>query len=418
MLDQAVSVRALKPAAQQVLALTGRSQSSIHDVVNAIRQDQALSIRILKMANSTLYARGERVDSVAKAVSRIGLAQIRSAVLGIAVLDAFGSYAGSEAFRADWFWEHSSACGLLAMRLAQAFGRPREHCETMFTAGLLHDIGRLLFAEQLPEHYPRVIQAAERLELPLETVESRLLLMNHADITDRLLRHWNFAPAMVAPVAFHHLSVGNAKSTSPRSADDVVVLGLANRLSHAMLLGCSGNEVLYPIEEFVDHLRLGSEAIRDIRERAAGELADLRTNMLLHAGTSGAPYVASVRRQFGDARPLTLALRPDIDPVSIMADALWGAAPPDAPNLITLRIHSARDREAARRLLNETCASLDARSPGREPLPVLVLGDSRSCLFADGVLSGRPLRQVTLPRSVHRLARDMHELVSLTATLS
>jgi HD-like signal output (HDOD) protein/DNA-binding NarL/FixJ family response regulator len=410
MLAETVSVRALKPAAQQVLTLTGRAESSVHAVVKAIRQDQALSLRILKMANSTLYARGDRVDSVAKAVARIGLAQIRSAVLGAAVLDAFGSFSGSEGFRADWFWEHSTACGLLATRLSRAFDRPQEHCETMFTAGLLHDLGRLLYAEQLPEHYPRVVLTAERLELPLETVESRLMLLNHADITDRLLRHWNFAPAMIAPVAFHHLSVGNIRSTAPRSADDVVILALANRLAHAMLAGSSGNEVLYPIEDFVDHLRLNARGIGELLAKASDELADLRINMLMHAGESGRPFLDLVRERLGDVYPLTLAVRPEIDPMSIMAGMLRRGAGPRDANLITLRVCTPQERVAAKRLLDGAWKGAGDEMASRAPLPVLVVGDSKSCLFPEGVLSDRAVRQVTLPRGLGRLLRDMREL--------
>lgn len=413
MLAETVSVRALRPAAQQVLALTGRAESSTHAVVNAIRQDQALSLRILRMANSTLYARGDRVDNVAKAVARIGLAQIRSAVLSVSVLDAFGSFSGSDAFRADWFWEHSTATGTLAMRLSQACGHTRDHCETMFTAGLLHDLGRLLYAEHLPEHYPKVIQTAERLELPLETVETRLLLVNHADITDRLLRHWKFAPTIIAPVAFHHLSVGNIKSTAPRAADDVVPLALANRLAHATLAGSSGNEVLYPIEDFVDHLRLDAGKVATLLAGASAELADLRVNMLMHSGEPGREYIDSVRERLGDARPLTLALRPEIDPVSIMASALRGGAPCQDPNLITLRIRSPHERVAAKRLLDEAAATSGDGGAGGGPLPVLVVGDSKSCLLQDGMLGDRTVRQVTLPRSVGRLLRDMRELAGV-----
>jgi HD-like signal output (HDOD) protein len=411
MLAETASVRALRPAAQQVLTLTGRAESSVQSIVNAIRQDQALSLRMLKMANSTLYARGDRVDNVAKAVARIGLAQIRSAVMSVAVLDAFGSFSGSDVFRADWFWEHSAACGLMASRLSRAFDRPSEHCETMFTTGLLHDLGRLLYAEHLPEHYPRVVQTADRLGLPLETVESRLLLVNHADITDRLLRHWNFSPTMIAPVALHHLSVANIKATAPRSADDVILLALANRLAHAMLAGCSGNEVLYSVEEFVDHLRLDAARVGELLARAHEELADLRVNMLLHAGEPGPPYLDTVRNRLGSVRPLPLALRPEIDPVSIMVRALFDGAACDDPNLITLRIRSPQERMAAKGLLDDKCPDAAAANRAPDALPVLVVGDSRSCLLQEGVLGDRPSRQVTLPRSLARVFRDMQELV-------
>jgi HD-like signal output (HDOD) protein/CheY-like chemotaxis protein len=408
MLAEAASVPAIRPAVQQVLRLTERAESSIQTIANAVRQDQALSLRILRMANSSLYAHGERVDSVAKAISRIGLAQIRDVVLSVAIVDAFGTVAAQGSFRPDWFWEHATACGLLATRLAQACGRPKDYCETMFTAGLLHDLGRLLFAEHLPEHYPKVVETAERLELPLETVESRLLLLNHADITDRLLRHWKFPASLIAPVAMHHLSVGNITAAAPRSANDVVPLALANRLAHAMLMGSSGNEVLYPLEDFVDHLRLDAGRIAEICGNATTELADLRLNMLMHSGESGHPYVDAVRARLGDVRPLTLALQPATDPMSIMVGMLLGGAEPAEPNLITLRIRTPSERAGAMRLLDEALSSADVA------MPVLVLGNSRACLLGEGSLGGRPTRQVTLPLGLGRLLREMQRLTGIS----
>jgi hypothetical protein len=269
-------------------------------------------------------------------------------------------------------------------------------------------MGRLLFAENLPEHYPKVVETAERLELPLEIVESRLLLLNHADITDRLLRHWKFPPSVITPVSLHHLSVGNIKQTAPRHTDEVVPLALANRLAHALLMGSSGNEVLYPLEDFVDHLRLDADNIGALCRKATDEMADLRTNMLMHAGEPGRSYLDSVRERLGDVRPLTLALQPVTDPVSIMAGALSGATPPEDPNLITLRVCAPGERTGAMRLLEEATASL-GREADAAP-PVLVVGNSTACLFADGSLGERPVRQVTLPLGLNRLIREMRQL--------
>ncbi|MFN0011159.1 MAG: HDOD domain-containing protein [Phycisphaerales bacterium] len=415
MLADTVSVRAIKPAAQQVLRLLERPGSSVQTIAGAIRQDQALSLRILKIANSSLYSRGDHVDSVAKAVSRIGLDQIRSAVLSVAILDAFGSAPVSGAIRPDWFWEHAAASAILAMRLAQAAGRPKEVCDTLFTAGLLHDLGRVLFAEQLPDHYPKVVEAAERLELPLEMVESRLLLMNHADITDRLLRHWKFPASIIAPVSLHHLSVGSVKATNPRAADDVIALALANRLAHALLMGSSGSEVLYPIDDCVEHLRLDPARVAEICAKTVDDLADLRTNMLMHAGASRQTYVDSVRARLGHTRALVLALNPATEPLSMMFAKLQGETPPEKPNLIILRVCAAGERVGAMSLLGQAAQRLGEATSPAGPLPILVVGNSKACLFAAGVLGNRAVRQATLPLGLNRLLREMGELARPTA---
>ena len=156
----------------------------------------------------------------------------------------------------------------------------------MFTAGLLHDVGRMLFAERLGDRYTEVIDTADKLGLPLETVESRLLLINHADLTDRLLRQWNFSPELINPIALHHLSVGNIRRMVPRMVEQVSTLALANRLAHALLLGSSGNDAVYPIEEFVQALNLSADVIREICRTVPDETLDLRIAMLSHSAAA------------------------------------------------------------------------------------------------------------------------------------
>lgn len=411
MLQESTALRALKPTAQQVLRLTDRPDASLQSVADCIKQDQALSLRILKLANSAIYGTGAPVSTVHKAVSRIGLGQIRSAVLSVEVLDAFGSIGLADILRPGWFWEHSIACGLLAARLARSTGCKPEDADAQFTAGLLHDIGRLLLAEQLPKLYPQVVAVAERLRLPLELVESRLLLMNHADLTDRVLRHWKFPPALIAPVSMHHLALSTLRQTAPRQIESVIPLLLANRLAHALLLGSSGNNVLYPLEDFAEHARLDPAAIREHCRAAIGEVADMRTNFLMHGDQDASSYLDAVRARLGDARPRALSLLPDVDPVHILLERLGVGA--DDPSMITLRICKSTDRERAVKRLKAVDAEL-----GGPPLPVLVVGNARSCLLAPDALGARPVSQITLPIQIDRLVDALRALAASHRSLT
>src|ERR1043165_5481472 len=146
-------LKAMGPAARHVLSLTGSANASLDQVARAIRQDQALSLAVLKPANSALYNCSDRVDSIPKAVGRIGLSAIRTVVLSINVLDQFGDVPTVGHATIESFWEHSIACGLLASRIARTRGATPEHADSMFTAGLLHDIGRVLMASRLGSPY-------------------------------------------------------------------------------------------------------------------------------------------------------------------------------------------------------------------------------------------------------------------------
>jgi len=407
---EGADLRALKPSAQQVLHLTTSSTASIDTIARAIKQDQALSLKMLKVANSSLYTRGERVETVQKAVSRIGIAQIRSTVLSLAVIDRFGSVSLASRIKADWFWEHSIACGLIAAKIARMRGVRTDEVDSMFTAGLLHDIGRVIFAERLGDEYSGVIDVADQLELPLETIESRLLLVNHADLTDRLLREWNFSMELVNPIALHHLGVGNIRRVAPRMAEPVATLGLANRLAHALLLGGSGNEGIYPIEEFVQFLSLSGDQIREICQTIPETTLDLKIQMLSNGGESGTSLLEDAQAQLAaPLRPLCVSMEPSMDAVGILLERLCTSSAIEAPNVLVVRVVNSRERSPLMSRLRQV-----ESEAGVKNLPTLVVGSGASCLFAPGSLGERQVEQVILPLRLTRLIRTLNTLASAT----
>lgn len=215
-----------------------------------------MALKILRIANSSVYSRGDRVDTVHQALLRIGMQSIRQVVLNIGVVERFSSPAFKDHLATSQFWEHSITCGIIAAEIAHA--QDAKEADSAFTSGLLHDLGRVVLAEALGDQCIQVIETARRLEAPLELVETRMLLLNHADVMDRLLSAWKFPKHMVDPITFHHASAGSVRSAAPARVPEILRLGLANRLAHAMLLGNSGNETIYPTEEYCRALNISA----------------------------------------------------------------------------------------------------------------------------------------------------------------
>ncbi|HYD00603.1 MAG TPA: response regulator [Phycisphaerales bacterium] len=402
-------LRAMGPAARQVISLTGSSSSSIDAIAKAIRQDQALSLKVLKLANSTLYNTGERVDSVKKAVSRIGIAQIRTTVMAMGVLEHFATGGLAGRLRADRFWEHSITTGIIAQRIAVARRVRTEEADQLFTAGLLHDIGRMLYAERLGEIYEKVITTADRLGLPLETVESRLLLINHADMTDRLLRQWKFPTDLINPIALHHLSLGNIKRMAPRGVEPVATLALANRLAHALVLGSSGNEVLYPVEEFVRALELPDSTLVQIAEQTPEQTFDLKTCMLANCegnSSTSASAIDDARAALGEGVvPMHVALEPAADATGYLLARLCTPSAADTPTVAIVRVTHSSERPRVLDMLRQR-----EQQEGAVGIPVLLIGSAPSCFFAAGQLGQRRVEQVVAPLRRERLLRSLVEL--------
>lgn len=174
------------------------------DVAAVNERDPALTTRLLRAANSALYARGsDRVGSVSAATQRIGLGQVRSLCLVLSVVQAFGSH--RRAMSHEALWAHSAAVGAVARYLYLAAGRPGgESTDDVYVAGLLHDIGLLVLDQFFAAEFDGLATLRQEIELPLWQHEEDLLGMDHGDVGGLLLGSWSLHGAVVDAVTFHH----------------------------------------------------------------------------------------------------------------------------------------------------------------------------------------------------------------------
>lgn len=410
--DSAAELRALSPVVQRVLSLTANPSASIDQVARVVKQDHAVSIRLLKLANSSVYARGTPVDTVTKAISRIGMSQIRETVLGMAVIDQFSSLSGCERVRGEWFWEHSIVCGIIASRLAREHGIQGEMADALFTAGLLHDIGRVLMAEQLGPEYGSVIETADRLGLPLEVVEARSLSITHADLTDRVLRIWKLPSELINPIALHHLSIAGARRLAPRMIDSIAIVGLANRVAHALLLGSSGNDVVSPIREHVQALKLRRAVLAEIVASVSDEAADMRLALQSRAQSPAAPpFIETVRSRIDRPfRGVCVAIDGEADAMAIAMNAL--SAHHDAmdgePNVAVVCVHSPREVPELSRMLVRADPSPERR------LPALIVSPNATAMLEPSAMEGRVCRLLPSPTPLARLVDGLRAVLTTT----
>ncbi|HYE02711.1 MAG TPA: HDOD domain-containing protein, partial [Phycisphaerales bacterium] len=316
-------LKAFSPVVAHLLRLTASSECTIDGVVKAVAQDHAVALAILRSANSVVYTRGAPVDSVRTAVLRIGLQRIRQAVMNLAVIESVGATASQQGLDLPSFWEHGISCGLIAAELAHEVGGVEP--DTAFTAGLLHDVGRLLMLEALGPVYERVAQEARRLELPLEIAETRLLGQNHADAMETILETWGLSRQLVNPIVLHHMAAPSLRTIAKSQVADVAVLALANRLAHAMVLGSSGNDVVYPSGELCGLLGVPASTVENIQSVVPDQTNDLKLSML--AGGRDQSTWRDRRREWRDlmgpnVRALFASPEPALDAYRVLCERL------------------------------------------------------------------------------------------------
>jgi putative nucleotidyltransferase with HDIG domain len=170
---------------------------------NAISQDPALTARLLRIANSAAYGLSSKVSTVSRAVAVIGTKLIRDLVLATSTINALEGIP-NELVTMENFWRHSLYCGLAARLLAERRGQ--KGTETLFIAGLLHDVGQLVLFRKLPqESRQALLESIEGPEeLALHAAERQVLGFDHAQVGGELLRHWHFPEVLVECAEFHH----------------------------------------------------------------------------------------------------------------------------------------------------------------------------------------------------------------------
>jgi HD-like signal output (HDOD) protein len=242
-LGRTVELRALPTIVSEVLALTARKDMRIDDLAAKIKCDHALSTKLLRLANSALYGSRMKVESIDRAVLKLGVARVRQLVLGIGVIDHWRQNQDPGMLAGGTFWQHSMSTGLLARQLSVMIDYPDD--QNAFTAGLLHDTGQLLLQEALGRQYVAVLANARQSREHLAAVESRFLETNHATVMRQVGPAWHLPESLVEVMAMHHAPWETLQELDHGTLQLLVCVRVANILSHA--IGC-GDEELGAIE--------------------------------------------------------------------------------------------------------------------------------------------------------------------------
>jgi len=342
LVNDGLALRPLGATVHNVITVTGSSGCCAEDVANAVSRDQSLCIRLLKLANTSAYSRGHLVDSVKEAVRRIGIAEVRALVMTLGVFEQFEGGA-AEHFSPHLFWEHSIACGLAAAAIAKA--RNLKDSDKYFLWGMVHDVGRLILLEHAGDKYASVWEAAEQLGLPLEAVEGRMLLMDHCNILERALERWQFPREFIVPVVNHHCSASKLRRLQPAQTEAAATVSVADHLTHALLLGSSGNDVLYPLDDLVELLQLEPAVISSLVDTLQNETRDLKLAMLSRTSDRDWPdFAVQVHERIAtDFRPLCISLVPELDPARLLCERVAGNPGTPPPNIVVMYLRDARE---------------------------------------------------------------------------
>ncbi len=192
---------------------------------DTVQNDPAIASRVLKMVNSAYYGLPNQVSSVSQAISLLGRERLKHILIG-SVLRGVFSDRDNPAFSMQAFWQHSIKTAIIARELAQHVAAISEP-EAMFTAGLLHDIGRLLLSNSVPDRMLAVEEYMVRQRVDVLSAELHVVGLTHTAVGETLMQHWGLPSLLIDCARCHHESVHDG---AHRNATHLVYL--ANQLSH------------------------------------------------------------------------------------------------------------------------------------------------------------------------------------------
>ncbi len=242
------------------------------DIAELLRSDPDLCARMLRVANSAFYSFHTKIETIERAVSTIGLRQIRELVLITSVVKAFEGIPPGLVNMAT-FWEHSIAVAVMARALGEQARIP--NADTFYIPGLLHDIGRLAMYLKMPGLMHDLLLQRQIQGQSMYALEKQLLGYTHADIGERLLDSWKVPVSISAPIARHH-DPGEGGEYAP--------------------VACA----IHVADAWVNTNRLGSTGSCYLLELDHDALAALRIDVedLHHIGLAAGEQTQQVLRQF------------------------------------------------------------------------------------------------------------------------
>ncbi len=226
-LRQLQSLPTLPPVVSRLTKLIGDENTTALQIAEVIEKDQVLTSKVLKMVNSAFYGFPKRISTVSSAIVLLGFNVIRTLVLTVSIFEMMQS-------EDLGLWEHSlgvaAASGILAQHLEL------KNQEEVATAGLLHDLGKVVIRAEFPHFYKEILRLVEQEKLSFLEAEKQILDMYHGEIGEFLVRRWNLPERLVEPIAFHH-EVEKARKYKKETA----IIHLADIIIRALGYGNGGD---------------------------------------------------------------------------------------------------------------------------------------------------------------------------------
>jgi len=242
------------------------SSATIGYVSGIVGKDPALTSKVLRLANSSYYGFSYHVDTLSRAITVLGFNTIRSLATTVSVFKIFGTKV-FDSLDMKGLWHHSLGCAIASKALVRTM--ETEIQEKAFVCGLIHDIGKVVIAQNLPEETGEVLKRLEDGNAPdMAETEKDLIGFTHADAGAFMAERWHFPKEFSEAIRLHHSAA--VSRDEPAEGPSVLTYAVyaGNQVAKELGLGRSRNRRVREIQPLVwKRLGLSGKELPGLFER-------------------------------------------------------------------------------------------------------------------------------------------------------
>lgn len=250
-------------------------RTSSDKLANIISNDQVSVFKILKLVNSPFYGFRGRIDTISQAILHLGFNEVKNTVFALSVINFFSKDKILLNFRPVDFWAHSIAVGIVTRMIGAEIGE--KNLENYFLAGIIHDIGKLIFFEYAHDDYVRVLEMVESKRCYIKDAESEVMGIDHSRAGYLLASKWKLPQNVQNSILHHHNgTVGNETDSL------VASVHIGDIIARMLELGYPGDNLIpEPNHKVWEILNISKGFFPQIRKRLLQDFSQTIRLMLV-----------------------------------------------------------------------------------------------------------------------------------------
>lgn len=243
--DKVKDIKVLPGVLTRIMEVTENPDSNVYDMEKIILSDQALTTKVLRLANSAYYGYGRKISTISQATLLLGFKTIKSMAIAATVSPMMKDELKGYALDSNDLWMQSQTCAIISRHIAKKSGKYDP--EEAYVAGLLRDIGKTILNEYMVDEYIKVVDLIMDERYSFSDAEKMIFDFNHAELGAKIAEKWNLPGHLVEAIKYHH----NPDRSDAKGKDRILlsIVHIADAMTMMMGVGLGVDGLSYTLSD-------------------------------------------------------------------------------------------------------------------------------------------------------------------------